>query len=68
MQSNNITDIELAHSLGCVRGLHTQEISRLGEAINNNPLGIMPSCGSRKTIYGVCGDVIPLPLWDRQGL
>ena len=36
MQSNNLTDIELTKSLGCVRGLHTQEMSGLGESINNN--------------------------------
>ena len=68
MQSNNLTDIELAQSLGCVHGLHTQEMSGLGESINNNPYGIMPSCGSWKTRYEVHGDVIPLPLWDSQGL
>ena len=68
MQSNNLTDIKLAQSLGCVRGLHTQEMSGLGESISNNLYDIMPSYGPWKTRYEVHGDVIPLPLWDRQGL
>ena len=68
MQSNNLTDIELAQSLDYVRGLHTQEMSGFGESINNNPYGIMPLCSSWKTKYEVYGDVIPLSLWDRQGL
>ena len=68
MHSNNLMDIELAQGLGCVRGLHTQEMSAFGESINNNPYCIMPSCGPWKTRYEVHGDVIPFPLWDRQRL
>jgi hypothetical protein len=68
MIANNVWQVELGILSDPVCGGYGYKMSRLGQAIHNDPYWVVPTWGARQTHDEVHADVFPLPQGNAQWL
>jgi hypothetical protein len=68
MQTQDASNIQISLLLSPVVGMHWNEVSRLGEPINNHPDGIKLVGGERQTHNEIHADVFPFACRNVQRL
>jgi hypothetical protein len=68
MQTQDVSNIQLGVLLGPVVGVHWNEVSKLGEPINDHPSGIILVGRKRKTHNKIHVVVFPIPSRNIQRL
>ena len=68
MKLNNLVHVELGEMVRPVSGLDRDKVVNFGEAIDNDPYGIIPLAGFGKSDNEVHAYIVPFPLGYLEGL